>query len=432
MSHKCGSVTVLLGLMVTAALYGQKKPDFSRNADFSRFVVAGDSLSAGYQNSQLIKSGQEHGYANVIATQAGVSLNLPLVLPLGYPQILIEPNSYAVVTTLHPATWLLNNQPTLDVAVPGFTVAALVGLPSSCPPNPFPYLANPIEVMAAEILNPPCTYPGPTELEEAAALKPTTAIFWIGSNDALFSILFGGPPTPLEDSATTLGFRTLYHKAASKMASVSGHLVLANIPDVTLTAYLTSVPKLAAILGLSAANLQTLGLGTGDMVTPYAFPAIQAMGSSLTVLPDSVPVSYVPIVIRKDTLSQIRAAVLAYNAVIAAEAAAPPGATLVDIYSLINDLAANGVVVGGQKLTTDFMGGLFSLDGVHPTNTGYAIIANEFIKTMNRSLQAGIPPVSVAQVSKTDPLIFPDSHPGKHTGHVSVGMADGLRSLGRR
>src|SRR5665811_1783747 len=54
------------------------------------------------------------------------------------------------------------------------------------------------------------------------------------------------------------------------------------------------------------------------------------------------------------------------------------------------------------------------------------------IKTMNRSLQACIPPVSVAQVSKTDPLIFPESDLGKHTGHVSVGMADGLRVLSRR
>jgi hypothetical protein len=104
----------------------------------------------------------------------------------------------------------------------------------------------------------------------------------------------------------------------------------------------------------------------------------------------------------------------------------------VDIYSLINDLAANGVVVGGQKLTTEFMGGLFSLDGIHPTNTAYAIIANEFIKTMNRSLRAGIPPVSIEQVSKTDPLIFPANDHGKHTGHVEVGMADGLRRLGRR
>src|ERR1017187_1589959 len=83
MFHKYCSVTFLLGLIVTAPLYGQKQPGFSR------FVVAGDSLSAGYQNSQLIDSGQVHGYANVIATQAGVSLNLPLLPPPGYPQITI-------------------------------------------------------------------------------------------------------------------------------------------------------------------------------------------------------------------------------------------------------------------------------------------------------------------------------------------------------
>ena len=93
MSHKCGSVAVLLGLIITAALYGQKK------AHFSKFVVAGDSLSAGYQNSQLIESGQVHGYANVIATQAGVSLKLPLLPPPGYPQITIE-QGHAVATGL--------------------------------------------------------------------------------------------------------------------------------------------------------------------------------------------------------------------------------------------------------------------------------------------------------------------------------------------
>jgi hypothetical protein len=402
-----------LGLIITAALYGQKK------ADFSKFVVAGDSLSAGYQNSQLIESGQVHGYANVIATQAGVSLKLPLLPPPGYPQISIEQN-YAVVTGLTPIP-RLNTDQTLDVAVPGFTVAALVLLPSSCPPD----WTNPIEVMAAEILNPPCTYPGPTELEEAAALKPTTAILWIGSNDVLFSLLF------VDTTPTAVAtFSNLYHLAATTMAGASKHLVVANIPDVTLTAYLTSVPKLAAILNLSVDMVEKkLGLHPDDMVTPYAFAAIQAMGSSLKVLPDSGPQG--PIVIRAATLSTIRATVIEYNNAIAIEAA-PNGASLVDIYSLINDLAANGAVVGGRTLTTDFMGGLFSLDGVHPTNTGYAIIANEFIKTMNWSLRADIPYVSVDQVSKTDPLIFPESDLGKHTGHVSVGMADGLRVLTRR
>jgi lysophospholipase L1-like esterase len=407
--------------MATAALYGQKK------ADFSKFVVAGDSLSAGYQNSQLIESGQVHGYANVIATQAGVSLNLPIIplvwfpppLQGGYPQISIEQN-YAVVTGLTPIP-RLNTDQTLDVAVPGFTVAALVGLPSSCPPD----WTNPIEVMAAEILNPPCTYPGPTELEEAAALKPTTAILWVGSNDVLFSLLFGTDPTDVRT------FYTLHSLATTTLAHASKNLVVANIPDVTLTAYLTSVPKLADILNLPLPTVYAVfGLHPGDMVTPYAFTAIQAMGSSLKHLPNSDSQGR-PIVIRAARLWQIRATVVAYNIAIAIEAAANH-AILVDIYSLINDLAAHGAVVGGRTLTTDFMGGLFSLDGVHPTNTGYAIIANEFIKTMNRSLRADIPYVSVDRVSQADPLIFPESDLGKHTGHVSVGMADGLRSLGRR
>src|ERR1035437_9902562 len=375
MSLNYRSVTFLLGLIVTAPIYAQKK------ADLFRFVVAGDSLSAGYQNSQLVDSGQTHGYANVIATQAGVDLNLPLIGPPGYPQVYAVPPSYAFVIGLTPQP-RLNYQQTLDVAVPGFTVGALVGLPSSCPPD----FSNPIAVMAVEILNPSCSNPGPTELAEAAALKPTTAILWVGSNDVLFSLLFNS--TDPTDIGT---FYTQHSLATTTLAHASKSLVLANIPDVTLTAYLTSVPKMAAILNLPVDKVEKkLRLHLGDMVTPYAFPLIQAMGRSLTALPDSD--SQGPVVIRSATLATIRAAVVAYNLEIAQEAAAS-GATLVDIYSLINDLAANGVLVGGQTLTTDFMGGLFSLDGVHPTNTGYAIIANEFIKTMNSFLRTN-PPVA--------------------------------------
>src|ERR1017187_4001620 len=107
-----------------------------------------------------------------------------------------------------------------------------------------------IQVMAAEILNPLCkTNPGPTELAEAVSLKPTTAILWIGSNDVLFPLLFGGPPTDVPT------FSFLYDSAITAMAHASGHLVVANIPDVTLTAYLTSVPKLAAILDRKSTRL---------------------------------------------------------------------------------------------------------------------------------------------------------------------------------
>ncbi|MDR3701208.1 MAG: SGNH/GDSL hydrolase family protein [Candidatus Sulfopaludibacter sp.] len=412
MSCELSSIFVILVSLGAPAVYGQSKPDFSR------FLVAGDSLGAGYQNAQLIESGQTHGYANVVATQLGVSLNLPLIPAPGYPQISTEAG-FALDSGLMPIG-RLNTQQTLNVAVPGLPLAAFVGLPATCPPD----YTNAVAVMAAEILNPTCSLnPAPTELQEAAALKPTTSILWIGSNDALYTILFGNDPTDLPT------FTGLYHIAATTMAQASGHLVLANIPDVTLVPYVTSVPKLAAILGLPVATVEAIyGLNAGDMVTPYAFLAIQAMGNMPGPLPDSSPNG--PVVVRAARLAQIRAAVAEYNSVIAAEAAANHAA-LVDINALVTNLAANGIQVGGQRLTTDFMGGLFSLDGVHPTNTGYAIIANEFIKAMNRAWNIDIEAVSIEQVSKTDPLLPTqgDDKKNKESHHVTGSMAGTLRSM---
>jgi len=104
-------------------------------------------------------------------------------------------------------------------------------------------------------------------------------------------------------------------------------------------------------------------------------------------------------------IAATRAAVNAYNVVIEA-VARQTGAVVVDIHGLFEHLQ-NGVVIGGRFLTTAFLGGLFSLDGVHPTNTGYAIMANETIKAMNTQLHVGIPPVSLNQVAADDPLVPP-------------------------
>ena len=61
--------------------------------------------------------------------------------------------------------------------------------------------------------------------------------------------------------------------------------------------------------------------------------------------------------------------------------------------------------MGGLTLTTDFLGGLFSLDGLHPTNTGYAIMANQFIQTINANFKTSIPLANVQQIAASDPLL---------------------------
>ena len=66
----------------------------------------------------------------------------------------------------------------------------------------------------------------------------------------------------------------------------------------------------------------TFRLASGDLVTPYAFAVIQAMGTSLGPLPENIDFGGqpVPVVIRTARVLQLKAYVVAYNALIAAEA----------------------------------------------------------------------------------------------------------------
>ena len=105
-------------------------------------------------------------------------------------------------------------------------------------------------------------------------------------------------------------------------------------------------------------------------------------------------------------IAQTQTSVKQFNQIIALDAKLF-GAALVDVNTLFAGLSAKGYDVGGHHLTTGFLGGLFSLDGIHPTNTGYAILANQTIQAMNNQFHMTIPQVSVAQVASTDPLILP-------------------------
>ena len=57
--------------------------------------------------------------------------------------------------------------------------------------------------------------------------------------------------------------------------------------------------------------------------------------------------------------------------------------------------SASGIVTNGVNNTAAFISGnLFSLDGVHPTPRGYAIVANEMIKVINTKYGCQVPTVN--------------------------------------
>lgn len=88
-------------------------------------------------------------------------------------------------------------------------------------------------------------------------------------------------------------------------------------------------------------------------------------------------------VLSKDEIAEVRVATDAYNVTIETVATAN-GLAFVDTKSVMNQLASGGLAFGSYTMTTTYVtGGSFSLDGVHPSPRGYALIANKFIEAIN-------------------------------------------------
>lgn len=80
---------------------------------------------------------------------------------------------------------------------------------------------------------------------------------------------------------------------------------------------------------------------------------------------------------------EIKAATDAFNAVIEGAATAG-GYAFLDANALLNQLSTTGLPSGNFIFTSDLvLGGVFSLDGVHPNSRGYSVIANESLKAID-------------------------------------------------
>jgi hypothetical protein len=391
--------------------FAEKKPDLSR------LVVVGDSLSAGFQNGSLLNIQQPHGYASLVASQARTMLPLPLIAAPGIPNVLtlVSPGPPPIIVPALGTSTGRDNmflQP-MDLAVPGANVQ------DALTTRPTPAFTTYTDV----VLGLPGLLSGVSrsQVEWAESLSPTTLLVWLGNNDAL-AVIFTADPAILTPVAL---FKTAYEEVANRLAATGATLVFANIPDVTVIPYLTSAEKVAAQTGLPLSVVgPILGISPGDFVTPDAFPLILARlaDPSLGSLPSHV-------VLDASEVSIVRTRIDAYNEIIETQARAK-GAALVDIHQLLTQIQDKGFVTGGQRMTADFLGGIFSLDGIHPTNTGYGIVANAFIKELNQTFAAGIPPLSVEQIKKTDPLVLADaSRSTSPHGHISRDAVRSLRSV---
>ena len=165
---------------------------------------------------------------------------------------------------------------------------------------------------------------------------------------------------------------------------------------------------------LTAAFTPTLGAATAAFYGQIFGQARQATKDDLVVLttqsvigtaPTGIPaplnkfgITY-PLqdkdVLTKDEILEVKTATDAYNATISAVATAK-GLAFVELKGVTDQLAKGGIVYNGYTTTSTFVtGGMFSLDGVHPSPRGYAIIANLFTEAINAKYGANFKSVNV-------------------------------------
>jgi len=228
--------------------------------------------------------------------------------------------------------------------------------------------------------------------------NPTFFSCWLGNNDVLGYATSGGT-VPITPSGT---FTALYNQFIKAITANGANGVIATIPDVTAIPFLNTI---------TVAQVSASGKGAPVYITTGAGVVRQATSADLINLTTTgigvpnaqgYPKGFTPLtplanseVLDADEVTNARAAVAAYNATIT-QVASQYGLALMDINVLLQKYK-NGGSADGVPLSLSYIsGGIFSLDGVHLTPRGYALVANAFINAINNQYNSSIPTVNVS------------------------------------
>jgi len=294
-------------------------------------------------------------------------------------------------------------QPT-NLSVPGQTLDQAINL------TPTPLLTDDEDVITELILGFPVGN-DKSQMNEAIALNPTAIFVWIGNDDALNGDEGGSAAAMTPLASFTSDFQQLLTTLHTQTKAT---LIVANIPDVTAVPYLTPaatvIAQVSAETGLPATQVAAdLGLEDGDLVNATGLGEVESAVTAIQQGQVPVPLTASGF-LTPAAIAGIQAAVNQYNTVIAQQVAAV-GGVLVDVHTYDANLAQNGITINNYQATYAFLGGLFGLDGLHPTNTGYALLANLFIDAMNTNLKTSFPEVNVSAIAAADPFFGPNIKP---------------------
>ncbi|MEZ0483662.1 SGNH/GDSL hydrolase family protein [Fibrella aquatica] len=434
----------LAGLLTgTAGCYEDDRPLVldpvsAGTANFSRYVAVGNSLTAGFADNGLYREGQLNSYPNILAQQfrlvgGGSVFNQPLFTAdqangTGYLKLTSLPTAASgglpVTAQVAPQAvrGLVNGRPLLTKYVGPLNNLGVPGIRMSDTQTPGYGSAagNPYFERLLPETTPLRTY------QQFVGDNLTDATFFscfMGNNDALGYATSGGvtpfTPTPL--------FTANYNALMNTLNANGRQGVVIGIPKVTTAAFFQTV-TLAQILARVTAAVQAANPGAPAVQaliiqSPLATGGVRATkAGDLLLLTQQAAYGTIgrtdvgtrvgpyglsatnplanEVVLDAEEVAALNAKIDEYNGIMKAEADTR-NLAWVDITPLTNQLSSTGFAQNGVTFTLGYIsGGVSSLDGVHFTPAGYALLANEIIKGINTKYAASIPLVDPTRYRK--------------------------------
>ena len=387
----------------------------SGEADFSRYIAVGNSLTSGYADGGLYLEGQKNSYPLMLATQMKAVGGGEFYTPF-FEESQSNGSGYLQFTgfgatgspTLTPVTTNL----AITGALPGggpayakYTGAEINNY--GVPGIKLKHITTANYGYANGFYGRMLSSDPTAKYLDFVTAKPFTFFScWLGNNDILLYAA-NGAVTVGDDSPTDKGvFAQLYNFAINSLTSKGAKGVVATIPDVASTAYFNTV-TLAALQAAAGAPVDVYiqtGAGLPRKATANDKFTLKLSSANLVGKPNAnkLPYGFHPLnpiasefVLDEAEQIQVNDYIAAYNDVIK-KAAAAKGLAVFDANAMLKEFA-NPQVINGATVSSKFVtGNLFSLDGIHLTPMGYAIAANGFIKAINQTYGSNLSVINIA------------------------------------
>jgi quinol monooxygenase YgiN len=370
------------------------------------FVVLGEGLAAGMSNFSLSQDMQQFSFPAQIARQMGVNLVQPLMEPPGIGSAIGFDSWAGIVPSPLQSTVLqqLPPDPISNLSVPGFTVSDAV---HTRPRQPLIDRTSSQQTTVnlilglSNIMN-GATGPLPTQLELAVQCKPALAIVALGYSEALEAAIAGDPARLLKTTA----LKTDYSTVVRELRAAGATVIALTIPNPADTAYFSSIQSAASLVKLDPTILLELwGLRFDNLITANGLNEIAFQLNAASIGPEASDFKPLPAncILSAKAGDQLRTNIQALNQVIR-QLAIDEDAIVVDLYELFEKVSNTGILVNAQNLTSEYLGGFYSLNGYFPGATGHAVIANEVLSCLNQEFGTHFPLVKLDAVLPLDPV----------------------------